>query len=183
MKVYKWILCILLVVGIAGSFIYFGILRSDDSVLRDSAATAAPSEAQQDTADTTVFDFSEEAFNTRLITAINTYRQQFSLPAWTEDPELTKAAEKRAYECSILESKGHTRTDGSAWYTVLNITENYNYSEITGICGQSPDGLLRSWFDSDTIKNGLLSPDFSAYGVACSAVGSDVYCVLILFKA
>ena len=183
MKAYKWILCIILIFVIIGSFIFFGNLKSDDSAMRTSDVNTTPSEEQLPSSEVFEFNFSEDTFNTQLVTVINTYRQRFNLPAWTEDATLTEAAKTRAYECSVLGSKGHTRPDGSAWYTVLNISENYNYSEITGISGQSPNSLLRSWVDSETINSGLLSEEFTSYGVACTAVGNDVYCVLILYKA
>ncbi len=177
MKAYKWILCIVLVLAIGFGFIYLGNFRSDESTLKTPSETAAAPEPA-----VTEFSFSEEAFNERLLTAVNAYRERFALPAWTQDDSLTFAAETRATECSILGSKSHTRPDGSDWFTVLNITENYNYSEITGISGQSPDDLLRSWVASDSINNGLLSPDFTACGVGCEALGSDVYCVIVLYK-
>lgn len=182
MKAYRWILCIILVIVFGCGFIFLGNFKSDDASLRD-AATTAPAETQAESPVVTEFNFSEDEFNARLITILNTYRQRSNLPAWTEDAALTDAARMRANECSILGSKGHTRPDGSEWYTALGISENYNYSEITGISGQSPDDLLRSWVDSDTINSGLLSAEYTSYGVACTAVGGDVYCVLILYKA
>ena len=117
-----------------------------------------------------------------MLAALNAYRERFGLAGWTTDVSLTAAAKTRATECASTGSKSHTRPNGSEWFTVLNITENYNYSEITGISGQSPDALLRSWTSSETINNGLLSPDYTSCGIECEAIGSDVYCVLILYK-
>ena len=176
MKAYKWILCIVLVAAIGFCLIRFGNFQSDESSLHDTPDTTAAEQT------VTEFNFSSEAFNDRLLTAINAYRERFGLEAWTVDTALTASAKTRATECASQGSKAHTRPDGSEWYTALGITENYNYSEITGISGQSPDDLLRSWTASPTINNGLLSPDFTACGLECEALGSDVYCVLILYK-
>ena len=82
----------------------------------------------------------------------------------------------------MLGTKSHTRSDGSPWFTVLGITENFNYSEITGLSGHSPDDLLRKWVSSESINSSLLDPAYSACGVECEAIGSEVFCVMILFK-
>lgn len=180
MKVYKWLLCVVLVVVIGIGFVLFGNFQSDDSSVQP-VQTHAPVPQSTETA-VTEFTFSEEAFNTRLLTVINAYRERSGLAAWSIDPQLSSAAETRASECSLLESKSHTRPDDSDWSTVLNISENYNYSEITGISGQTPDDLLRSWVASEAINNGLLSAEYTACGVGCEAIGSRIYCVMILYK-
>ena len=177
MKAYKWVLCVVLVLAIGFCFIKFGNFQSDESSLQ--APTEAPAATEPAV---TEFTFSSEAFNARLLTALNAYRQRYGREAWTTDDSLTTAAKTRATECSILGNKSHKRPDGSEWYTVLGISENYNYSEITGISGQSPDDLLRSWAATESINNGLLSADYTACGIECEASGSDVYCVLILYK-
>ncbi len=177
MKAYKWILCIVLVVAIGFCFVRFGNFQSDESTLQQPAESVAEQEPV-----VTEFTFSSDAFNTRLLTALNAYRARFGLAEWTINDSLTAAAKTRASECSILGSKSHTRPDGSEWFTVLEIEENFNYSEITGISGQSPDDLLRSWASSESINNGLLSTEYTACGVGCEAIGSDVYCVLLLYK-
>ena len=138
MKAYKWILCIVLVAAIGFCLIRFGSFQSDKSDLQNTADTGAYEEPV-----VTEFNFSSEAFNDRLLTVLNAYRERFGLAAWTTDDQLTAAAKTRATECASQGSKSHTRPDGSDWFTVLNITENYNYSEITGVSGQTPDDLLR----------------------------------------
>ena len=178
MKAYRWILCIVLVLVIGFCFIRFGNFQSDESTLQRDAQTSPITE----TPAVTEFTFDADAFNDRLLTALNAYRERFSVPAWTTDEKLTSAAKLRAQECSYLGSKSHTRPDGSEWFTVLGITENYNYSEIAGISGLSPDDLLRSWVSSDAINAGLTSVEYTSCGIGCEAIGSDVYCVLILYK-
>ena len=177
MKAYKWILCVVLVLAIGFCFIRFGNFQTNETTTQDTAETAAYEEPV-----VTEFNFSSEDFNNRLLTVLNAYRERFGLAAWAKDDLLTAAAKTRATECASQGSKSHTRPDGSEWFTVLNITENYNYSEITGVSGQSPDDLLRSWTSSATINNGLLSPDYTTCGIECEAIGSDVYCVLLLYK-
>ncbi|MBQ7545535.1 MAG: hypothetical protein IJT41_01030 [Clostridia bacterium] len=179
MKAYRWILCIILVGVIGFCFIRFGNFQSDESTLQRSAENETITEAAEAA---TEFTFDADAFNNRLLTVINAYRARFSAPAWTTDTKLTDAAILRAKECSYLASKSHTRPDGSEWFTVLGITENFNYSEITGISGLSPDDLLRSWVSSEAINSGLISTEYTACGIGCEAIGNDVYCVLILYK-
>ena len=176
MKVYKWILCIVVIAALGFCFVRFGSFDSDEAQLQEPTAEPQPSEP------TTEFDFSAEAFNTRLLTALNEYRTRNNLEPWRLDEALTAAAKTRAQECSVLGTKSHTRSDGSPWFTVLGITENFNYSEITGLSGHSPDDLLRKWVSSESINSSLLDPAYSACGVECEAIGSEVFCVMILFK-
>lgn len=181
MKAYKWILCIVLVVVIGFCFIRFGNFQSDESTEQTPAPAADVTEVTSPAA-TPEFNFSAEAYTTRLLTALNAYRERFGLAAWSVDESLTAAASTRASECAIMESKSHTRPDGKDWFTVLGVDQNYNYSEITGISGHTPDDMLRQWVSSDSINSGLLSADYTACGIGCEAIGSKVYCALILYK-
>lgn len=180
MKVYKVILCIALVAVFGFCLIRFGNFQSDEATVQKSPASSDNS--SDSVTDITEFNFEPSVFTTRLTTAINTYRERSAVTPWTEDEALTLAAQTRASECSVLGNKSHVRSDGSPWFTVLNITENHNYSEITGISGHSPDDLLRSWVNSESINNELLSTAYTSYGIGCEAIGGTVYCVLILYK-
>ncbi len=182
MKVYKWILCIVLVAAICFCFIRFGNIVTDESTLKrptDSAQAQDVSTTQEP--EVTEFVFDGDAFNNRLLTALNAYRTKSGLNPWMIDENLSSAAKTRATECAILGNIQHKRSGGDEWYTVLGITENYNYSEITGVSGQSPDDLLYSWVASESINSSLLSAECTACGIGCEAIGSDVYCVLILY--
>lgn len=178
MKAYKWILCIVLVVGIGFCIFRFGNFQSDEPTPSTTASTTVAQETS-----VTEFSFSPDEYNNRLLTVLNAYRERFGAPAWAVDETLTAAAQTRATECSILDSKAHKRPDGQDWFTVLGISENHNYSEITGISGHSPDDLLRLWTSSESINSGLISAEYTACGVGCEAIGSKVYCVLILYRA
>ncbi|MBQ7541140.1 MAG: CAP domain-containing protein [Clostridia bacterium] len=179
MKVYKWLLCIVLVAAICFCFIRFGNFESDDPSQQGPAVTAPVSETAQPV---TEFTFSEEEFSAKLLTVINAYRERFSLTPWTIDQQLNDSAKVRATECSILGTKSHVRPDGKQWYTVLGIEQNYNYSEIAGKSSQSSEELLRSWVSSEAINNGLLSAEYTSCGIGCAAMGGDVYTILILYK-
>ena len=179
MKVYKWILCIVLVAVLGFCFIRFGNFQSDKSTDQTPVQTTAAAEPVEPTE----FSFSAEEYTTRLLTALNAYRERFGVAAWSVDETLTSAANTRASECAIMGSKSHTRPDGGEWYTVLGISENLNYSEITGISGHTPDDMLRKWVASDSINNGILSADYTACGIGCEAIGSKVYCALILYRS
>ena len=177
MKAYKWIVCLVLIVAIGVGIMFFGDFRSDDATLQQDspAVTEQPQTV-------TEYNFSADAYCADLLQILNAYRAKNGLSAWTQDDALTTAAGVRAYECSVLQSKSHTRTDGSDWYTVLNIDENFNYSEITGIAGQSAAEMARSWIAGESINAGLLSEEYTACGLGCEVVGSDVYVALILYR-
>ena len=181
MKAYKWIVCLVLVVAIGAGIFLFGDFRSDDSTLRQTTpSTPAVTQAELETV--TEFTFSSDAYCEDLLQILNAYRAKYNLPAWTTDQALTTSAMTRAHECSVLQSKSHTRSDGSPWYSVLNIEENYNYSEITGIGTQSAADMARSWVSGESVNAGLLSEEYTTCGLACEAAGSDVYVVLILYR-
>ena len=177
MTAYKWIICIVLIVAIGIGVFYFGDFRSDESTLQQTvSATPVSSET------VTAFTFSPQAYCADLLQILNAYRVKNGLSAWTQDETLTSAAATRSHECCLLQSKSHTRSDGSPWYTALNIQDNYNYSEITGIGTQSAADMARSWVAGESVNAGLLDAEYTACGLACEAAGSDVYVVLILYR-
>ena len=182
MKAYKWIVCLVLVVAIGAGIFLFGDFRSDDSTLQQAVPSSPVVTEAAQTEAVTEFTFSNDAFCADLLQILNAYRAKYDLPAWTMDQALTTAASTRAHECSVLQSKSHTRSDGSPWYSVLNIEENYNYSEITGIGTQSAADMARSWVSGESVNAGLLSEEYTTCGLACEAAGSDVYVVLILYR-
>ena len=177
MKVYKWILCIALVLGIGFCFIRFGSFQNDKSA-QQQPSTTVPAVTKPAVAE---FTFSSEEYTDRVLAVLNAYRERYGLTAWTVDDSLSAAAKTRASECAVLESKAHVRPDKSEWFTVLGIDKNYNYAEITGKSGHSPDDMLRTWVSSDSINNSLLSDKSTSCGIGCEAIGSDVYCSLILY--
>ena len=177
MKVYKWIVCIVLIAAIGAGIMVFGDFRSDESTLQQTAPVTEPQTPQ-----VTEFTFTGEAYCADLLRILNAYREKNGLAPWTQDDTLTTAAATRAHECAILQSKTHTRSDGTDWFTVLNITENFNYSEITGIGTQAAADMARTWISGESINAGLLSAEYTACGLGCEALGSDVYTVLILYR-
>ena len=180
MKAYKWIVCILLVFAIGFGVLVFGNFQSDESTLQQQPAITTETKPASESV--TEFTFSAADYSAQLLQILNAYRQRSSLPVWISDEKLTTAAATRADECAILQSKTHTRSDGSDWFTVLDIDENFNYLEITGIGSQTPADMARTWIASESINAQLMSAEYTACGLNCSAVGSDVYVVLILYK-
>lgn len=183
MKAYKWILCFVFVFLFSGAIFLFGNFKSDDAAVKNDAVVS--SETFADEASSAVA-FSAESFNSSLLQVINAYREKSGLQAWYTDDGLSQAAQTRAYECAVMESKSHNRPDGSGWYTALGIadeSENYNYCEITGVGDTSAATLLRTWVANDKINSGgLLSEEYTICGIGCETVGSTVYCVLLLYK-
>lgn len=184
MKVYKWILCIVLIVVIAACLFLFGNYKADDTSLKQNPDVVTTTEAEI-TEEPTEFTYTAEEFNSRMLTLISAYRAQNELSAWIEDDTIYAAAGTRALECAQMESKSHKRPDGSEWYTALGIDaedENYNYSELVGISTQNPEDLLRTWIASEGINGELLSSDYVSCGIGSEAVGNTVYTTLILYK-
>lgn len=178
MKIYRWILCVVLVIAVCAGIVLFGGFNSDESVLQNALDSTEP---VQESA-VTEFSFSSDDFNAQLLAVLNAYRARSGLAEWAAEDTLTAAAKTRASECAGLGSKAHTRPGGEEWYTVLGITENYNYSEITGVSGHDAKELLHSWISSENVNNSLLDPDCTSCGLASEAIGGSVYTVLILYK-
>ncbi len=132
--------------------------------------------------------FSKSDYISSVIRISNDYRSDAGVGMLSRDTTLMNAAQTRAEECAAIDNirvngKPHTRPDGSAWYTVFGITENYNYGENTGQGCDTPDYMMELWMSSEGHKTNILNSDYTAIGVGC-AVSSDgtVYCVQLFYR-
>lgn len=109
---------------------------------------------------------------TELITALNAYRAQKGLPAYTVNSKLAEAAQRHAIDIACNKLYVHTGTDGStvqsrvrdAGYVFRSVTENVNgnYPPLDG------QGVLNWWInDRGDVRHGqnLLSTTFTEIGV------------------
>jgi uncharacterized protein YkwD len=112
---------------------------------------------------------------TEVINAVNAYRAQKDLPAFTVNTQLAQAAQRHANDIACHKIYVHTGTDGStpksrvadAGYIAKSVSENVNgnYPPLDG------QGVVNWWInDKGDVKHGqnLLSTTFTQIGVGYS---------------
>jgi uncharacterized protein YkwD len=126
---------------------------------------------------------------TETINAINAYRAQNGLPAYTVNDLLTKAAAAHANDMACNKLFVHTGSDGStaasrvaaSGYTASSVTENV-YGSYPPLSGQ---GAVDWWKNDKTeIKHNLnlLSQTYTEIGVGYSYFNNFGYYVLVFAK-
>jgi uncharacterized protein YkwD len=132
--------------------------------------------------------FSKSAYINTVVKLTNKYREEAGVGKLSTDFKLMNAAQTRAEECASIDNirvdgKPHTRPDGSKWYTVLGIAENYNYGENTGQGCDTPEYMMDIWMSSEGHRDNIQNEEYTKIGVGC-AVSEDgtVYCVQIFYK-
>ena len=114
----------------------------------------------------------------------NAYRVENGLSELKLDAELCKAAEIRADELYATNYKiKHTRTDGSAWYTVLDDI-GYRFSFAAENIAYTRGGQLNTaktvtenWIESEIHRNNILNTYGDSIGLAYAKNGDTVYWV------
>ena len=100
-----------------------------------------------------------------------TKTQKRGLARLQYDEELEAVALVRAKELAVLFD--HTRPDGSAWYTVSDVTCGENLGK-----GQSSsESVMTAWMNSDSHRYNILLADYKTIGVACYACNGKYYWV------
>jgi len=128
----------------------------------------------------------DEAKVTETITAINAYRAQNGLSAYTVNELLTQAATRHANDIACNKLFGHTGSDGStpttrvaaSGYTASSVTENV-YGSYPPLTGQ---GAVDWWKNDKTDirhNQNLLSATYTEIGVAYSFFNNFGYYVLV----
>lgn len=132
--------------------------------------------------------FSKSSYVNNVISITNSERRSAGLSSLAKDYALMNAAQTRAEECASLDSirvngQAHKRPDGSAWYTVLGVAQNYNYGENTGQGCDTPEYMMEIWMASEGHKANILKKEYTKIGVGC-AVSEDgtVFCVQIFYQ-
>jgi uncharacterized protein YkwD len=129
---------------------------------------------------------SDPAIITETLTAINTYRAQNNLPAYTIDEQLAKAAQSHANDMACNSLTGHTGSNGStpesrvsdAGYVYSQVSENvqFSYPPLTG------PGVVNYWINDKTdLRHGrnLVSDTFTEVGIGYSFFNNFGYYVLV----
>jgi uncharacterized protein YkwD len=153
------------------------------------ANTAAPAPATSTSGGATC-SFTTDVFKlTDAIAAINAYRAQNNLPAYTVNTLLVRAAQRHANDMACNNFFTHTGTDGStpqtrvadAGYTASQVSEN--------VYGSNPplDGAgVVNWWKTDTTdprhNQNLLSTTYTEIGVGYAFFNGYGYYVLVLAK-
>ncbi|MCR5057954.1 MAG: CAP domain-containing protein [Clostridiales bacterium] len=106
-----------------------------------------------------------------VLTLVNNERAANGLAPLSWSNSLAKAAKTRATE--IVVTWSHTRPDGSAWYTVSDVTCGENLGK-----GQtSSESVMAGWMNSDSHRYNILLADYKTIGVACYACNGKYYWV------
>ncbi len=134
--------------------------------------------------------FTTDVFKlTDAIAAINAYRAQNNLPAYTVNTLLVRAAQRHANDMACNNFFTHTGTDGStpqtrvadAGYVASSVSENI-YGSFPPLDGA---GVV-NWWKTDTTdlrhNQNLLSATFTEIGVGYSFFNNYGYYVLVLAK-
>jgi uncharacterized protein YkwD len=152
-----------------------------------TAAAGAPTGSSAAGLVTSTCAFSSDPANiTDTLNAINTYREQNDLPAYTINEQLAKAAQSHANDMACNSLKGHTGSNGStpesrvkdAGYTYSLVSESiqYSYPPLTG------PGVVNYLINDKTdLRHGrnLASDSFTEIGIGYSFFDNFGYYVLV----
>ena len=139
-----------------------------------ASATAATGNSSSSTTATCAFT-TDRGKLTEVINAVNAYRAQKGLPAYTVNSRLAQAAQKHANDMACNNLSVHDGSDGSTpqsrveatGYTASSVSENINRNNPP-LDGQA---VVNSWInDTNDAQNGrnLLSNVFTEIGVGYS---------------
>ena len=131
--------------------------------------------------------FSSDPANiTETLNAINAYRAQSSLPAYTINEQLARAAQSHANDMACNSLTGHTGSNGStpqsrvtdAGYTYSSISENvqFSYPPLTG------QGVVNYWINDKTDlrhNRNMISDTFTEVGIGYSFFNNFGYYVVV----
>ncbi len=134
--------------------------------------------------------FTTDVFKlTDAIAAINAYRAQNNLPAYTVNTLLVRAAQRHANDMACNNFFTHTGTDGSTPQTRVADTGYAASSVSENVYGSNPplDGAgVINWWKTDTTdprhNQNLLSTTYTEIGVGYAFYNGYGYYVLVLAK-
>lgn len=124
-----------------------------------------------------------------VINAVNAYRTQKGLPAYTVNPKLAQAAQRHAIDMACKNVVAHNGSDNStpqtrvtaAGYTASSVSENV-YSNKPPSKGQDVvNGWINDKTDATNNQN-LSSTTFTEIGVGYSSLNGSGYYVIVFAK-
>ena len=136
---------------------------------------------------TSICAFSSDPANiTETLDAINAYRAQNNLPAYTINDQLAKAAQSHANDMACNSLTGHTGSNGStiesrvkdSGYTYSLVSENvqFSYPPLTG------QGVVNYWINDKTDlrhNRNMISDSFTEVGIGYSFFNNFGYYVVV----
>jgi uncharacterized protein YkwD len=160
------------------------------TVTGTSPTTSASSNSANSTTTTATCAFTTDREKlTQVITAVNAYRAQHNLPAYTVNAQLAQAAQRHANDIACHKLYVHTGSDGSTpqsrvkdtGYVAKSVSENVNgnYPPLDG------QGVVNWWInDKGDLRHGqnLLSTTFTEIGVGYSFFDNYGFYALVFAK-
>ena len=122
------------------------------------------------------------AYVNEILSLVNDARRAKGLGELKLDTELTKAAMIRAEEQNVL--FGHTRPDGSSYYTVLENGARRLTGENVAIGQTSAKQAFEDWMNSPGHRGNILSAGYTSIGIGvakCTASGYTGFCWAQMF--
>ncbi len=109
-----------------------------------------------------------------ILAKTNAERAACGLSALSLDGNLCKVAQFRASECASITSISHTRPDGSAWYTAMDLYGvNYSFcAENLAWSSVSSEDVVALWMGSEGHRANILSSNVTKIGIGY-AQGAD----------
>lgn len=124
-----------------------------------------------------------------VINAVNAYRAQKNLPAYTVNPQLAQAAQKYAGDMACNQLSAHTGSDGSTPQTRVAATGFVASSVAENVRGSNPplsgQDVVKFWSTDTTDANNnqnLLNTTFTQIGVGYAAFNNSGYYVIVFAK-
>lgn len=126
---------------------------------------------------------------TEVINAINAYRADNGLPAFTVNPRLAQAAQRHSIDMACNGRTDHTGSDNSTPQSRVAATGYKAAAVAENIYSSSPpftgEGVVNSWVTdtaNPTNNQNLLSTNFTQIGVGYSQFENSGYYVLVLAR-
>lgn len=159
---------------------YFIIGKGSSSENNGGTTTPGTSDGKDDENSASMDKVSEktEAYRQEILRLINVERTKNDLePLNMDNPNLTRAAQRRANELAVKYDSGHLRPDGRQWYTVLpEYKVNFQKAAENIAQGQvSPAEVVDDWMHSPGHRKNILDPDFHRIGIGVYCEGGR-YC-------
>ena len=176
-KIRNIVICLALVLALAGGLVGYNIILKGQGEITEQAATRGddvPPEGvtfiepeMVSLADALSGSADTQAAAKAAFDIVNAKRQEAGLGILTWNSGLEQASAVRAIEASQVFS--HTRPDGSAWWTV---NSNIMYGENLAKGYASADAAVKAWMDSPTHKANIMDGGFTSGAIVIHVNGN-----------
>lgn len=148
----------------------------------DSHTEVEPDETDTILSNPSEEDTQENEYISKVLALVNSARRENGLSELRLDKNLCEAAAIRAKEQN--ESFGHTRPDGSSYYSVLEQSSYRITGENVAIGQTSPEQVFNDWMNSPGHRGNILSSNYASIGIGvakCTVSGYTGFCWSQLF--